>query len=451
MESVPINNYLFLHGTTQNAKRIRRKFTKKKLWKMVYPKVYETFDTDAIAFLYNYLVLIKQQKLKINGAFGVITDHNSLMTNIVVIPPVPSQWDVLCLDSLVSSYDFQHKDNNVYWCKMQVQDSHNFIINNNDNCIQTLLSLLKTCKTWNEFIKGINRSLNVFGITQHNLSENDKVYIDQSTLRSHNSYSLSCEKVLNKQKTECLNAELFVQKFDAVYKTLSSDQQYNVFPHITCICILNDAQRFFHLLHSFLKIDYPPDKLHMVIVDDQNLESKIKPFLPNEQRIKIVNISQSKQENTYLRLPVGYKLNLGVKYANVKTDIFFHMFDESSYFIDKFKTLVKTFLTSDKDILVSYDCASSLLNAVKDTPSIHNLMYRKDIHSFLPFVENESDSNIILAYFLKNRIPCVGYLPFLYFSFNYTPVNSEEYTKNLSFDLKNIVPEIVKESLELTI
>jgi hypothetical protein len=450
MELVTVSKYLFIHGTTQNAKRIRRKFNKKKLSKMCIPKVYKTFETDAIQFLSHYVLLMKQQKLKGNNYFGVITDKNVLMTSIVGIPPVPEQWDILCLDSLVSSYEFENEYNNIYWCKMQIQDSHNFIINNNEKCLEQFLGLLKSCQTWREFIKGLNSSFNIYGITQHNLSENSDVYIDQLTLFSHRSYSLACSKLLNKQKTNCLNVDNFVQDFDALYKTLSPESQYNIFPVVTCIVILNDAQRFFHLLHSFLKIDYPPDKLHMVIIDDQNLESKIKSYLPNEKRIKIINISQSKQAKSELRLPIGYKLNLGVKYADVNTNMFFHMFDENSYFIDKFKLIVKTLLNSGKDILTSYDSASSIVNAVKDTPCICNLMYRKDVHSVLPFVENESDSNIILANFLKNRIPCVGYLPFLYFSFNYTEQTNEEYTKHLSFNLNQIVPESVKESFQLT-
>lgn len=450
MESKFVDNYLFLHGTSQNAKRIRRKFTKQKMRKMCHTKVYETFETDAIKYLYDYIVLIKQNKLK-GTLFGVITDKNVLLNNITVIPPTPRQlqWDILCLDSYVSQYQLKDENNNLYWCKMNVQDTHNFVINDSEATLQKLLTILKQCKTWSDFIVGINNELRIFGITQHNLSENSDVYIDKLTVFSYNSYSKAYGKLLSKLKTPCIDANFFADKFDKIYNSFTSEEQYVVYPSVTCICILNDAKHFFHLLHSFLKIDYPTDKLQLVIVDDLNLESQIKSFLPNDSRIKIINVSQSKTQNQNLRLPVGYKLNLGVKYSEPKHELIFHMTDENSYFIDNFKTLVKVFLLSEKEILASYDCASSLSNAVNDIPNIFNLMYRKDVWQILPFIENESDSNVLLANFIKNRVPTVGFLPFLYFSFNYT-VQDDSYTKPLTFKLDDMILHSVKESFDVS-
>ena len=47
-------------------------------------------------------------------------------------------------------------------------------------------------------------------------------------------------------------------------------------PSISIICIISDIPKFIHLLHTFLKLDYPIDKLELIVIDHLNIEKKIK-------------------------------------------------------------------------------------------------------------------------------------------------------------------------------
>ena len=395
----------------------------------------------------------------------ILTDDNTLIHKYIDLPEPPKNWDILALQYNVKNYIFNNTNSNIHWCKLQVFDTKHFIINNNK--IDNILNILKQCKTWNDFIESLN-NLNFYGITQSFISENSNCFI-QFPYDKYN-----CKKTTKQEKDEILlnysknhydklkllNIPLLdwnksISYFDSKILNKTPTEKYILFPKISIICIISNLNNFIHSLHTFLKLDYPIDKLELIIIDHLNIEKRVKRLIPNDKRIKIINLQNKNSQNeNFNSVPLGYLLNLGAKYAT--NDLIFHLFDKSMYFPDTFRNIIKCYLLSgkeliigDKEFLFDKKNKTSLQN---NTYNISNMMYSKKYWLVNMFKEID-DPNVILYKFMSFRTNTICKIPSLYCSFqlidnNSTNIWSEK--SEININLENLITDkSIKESYTL--
>lgn len=462
-----INNYLLLHTEgSQNGKKIKRKFNKKKISFVLHSNIYKNYEKDAPKLLFDYIIELRKNKtLDTFNTIGVLSDNSALTSNITIIPPPPTNWDILCLQSDIKEYNFDDTHNNIYWCNTKISNSFNFIINRKN--IEVILDILKISKDWTTFISLLNENCKVYSITQYQLSEDVNKYIRfpsdiymSKTIQKHqkdvimNNYLTSCMKFLENEK-KLINTKGLINLFNNKYNTWSDEQKWNIFPNISLICILSDTKLFFNTLYTFLKLDYPRDKLELVIVDDQDSEKKLKSMLPEDKRIKIVNLTP-KNKNSEQKVPLGYKLNMGVKYSTHQ--VVYHFFDTDVHFINKFKDLVKLYITSNCNCILSYDYGVNKKDSVVyNIPYIGNMLYTKNWWKVCSYDDRQDNEIILLYNFIRNRLDCVSFIPFLEFGF--TPLC--KLSKNIEYEkmctvktfpcsFEKLIVDSIKESFNIT-
>jgi hypothetical protein len=402
---IVVNDYVLLHHATQTErfKRLKRKLKNKSVWQTFTNKTYKDFQKDAVGTLVEFL---KMQKTSQKTNIGVLVDHNVLLHDINVLPPPPLEWDVLCLEADIAKYDFEDQNNNVYWCSSVVNDSGNFVVN--PNSLKKVLDLASGSATWQELILKLN-TLKLFTITQYMLSTNIKRHIADATTDT-----LQSQQVYQHLSTESQPTIMQVDSLVASFDKLCTNDE--MMPNVSLICVLSNTKIFFQALYSFLLLNYPRDRLELIIVDDIDAEKRLKSILPNDARIKIVNVTKKQSDGSATRFPLGYKLNIGIKYAS--HNLIAHWFDTNMYFMDNFKSLVKAYIMSQTECVMSVDQGFSQKESVKrcTVPCISNMLYSKNFWKVNSFHERCSDSNVLVNEFTKNRRGCIQYVPFLYFS-----------------------------------
>jgi len=440
MEKTQVTNYILLGSQqSEHFKRLKRKLKRKQYDKYFTYKTVVDFENESIKVLEDYLKTNKDQNI------GVLCDSNVLLKNITLLPPVPNEWDILCLESIVDKYNFSNDKSNIYWTSTDIQDSHNFVINKNS--VKKVLQKLKQCKTWKNMIKQFNE-MSVFTITQFFFSETLDNHVPFATDIFQSKKVSQIEKevmitersiAFNKKLTEGISKRTV--DMDSYMLHCQTEVPSSLLPNVSLICILQNKTRFFHLLNTFLRINYPCDKLELIIIDDQDLEKQVKDIIPQDKRIKLINITQKNGKGD--TLPLGYKINIGVKYAS--HDICYHFLDSNCYYGSKFETLIKHYILSEKDIVCSIDSGYYPNKSLEYCPDIGNVIYHKRIWNANCFEDYEDNVNVLLFKFLYFRYNCVSFLPFLVMSFN-TIYNTNEQARLLPFDLRQTVDINVTES-----
>jgi hypothetical protein len=407
---------------SENFKRLKRKINKQKVSQLF--KTQTLKNTTILECIKQNLIEIKQNKS--NENICILSDQNIIVHNIQNLPEPPNDWDILTLQYDVKKYLFNNED--VHWSKLEILNSNHFIINN--KIIGNILEKLKTCKSFSEFIPILN-TFNLYGITQSFFSEK----IDHFIHFPYDKYN--CKKTLQTEKNDILinysqtafnklklldinslDWNKTINHFDSKLLNKSPSEKYIILPSISIICIISDAPKFIHLLHTFLKLDYPMDKLELIVIDHLNIEKKLKGVIPNDKRIKIVNIQNKNTITDSKILPLGYLLNLGVKYAT--NNLIFNFFDTSIYFPDTFRNIVKCYLLSGKDLLIGDHTLQFNKQTNKsfknNTYNISNMLYSKKYWLTNMFQEI-NDPNVILYKFISFRTNTISKIPSVFWSF----------------------------------
>lgn len=338
------------------------------------------------------------------GMLYVLTDTADL-DNIVVpgkdlISAIGDKTPcVLCIDGTVESYDFT--DATVHWTRAHVTDYTCFIVNS-------------------------------------------------PITASSNTYILN--RQINNKETgllpERLNVAGCLSRARAVLATLSAEEKYMFYPKVSCVSVITDPDpdKIFHMVYSFLKLDYPSDHLELVIVDP--IGSTVNAIVPPDPRIKIIG-AESKTE-TAVSLPVA--LNVAVNYA--KESIICNFLESSVHFTDRFKDLITLFITSNKPCVMSGEIGIHTPDGslVRNGSSLSNVVYMKDFWRARPFSDKCEG-------FYYKREATVSLIPFLFFSMgisdephksthtNYT--NCTNYTNytNYKYNLLETLPSDYRESV----
>jgi len=450
MTGIQIKHYamLFKNEDSHVHKRNKKKLSKKYVFKRIHFDFVKYYDDNKLLnTFYKYLLSVK--KLHVPYC-GILLDTNIIMHDITRIPKPPVKYDILCLESELESYKKNEErgvENNIYWTPTNITNSGNFIINGAS--IDKLLTIIKSSKNINDFYTNIN-TLNIYTITQTFFSEKEKHHIHDPL-------------IINKQLTQKeileydakLEAE-FYDKFMALQLSIDKLNKINIkdelLPKLSLICPFTNKDYFFNALLSFLKLDYPRHLLELIIVDDTNSEKELN--LPEDKRIKLINISNKNDANGKDTLPLGYKLNAGVKYAS--NELILHFFDENMYNLD-LRTLVGHFILSEKECIMSYDTGlyNKTLNARITLPDLANCLYTKRFWkkcSFEEFCHPFLVHSDLVYKWISYRYKEISFIPFVYMSFKIVNNNDSALLnkkEDCTLDLLTIVDKKIKESFEL--
>lgn len=444
MSGIQIKNYGMFYKNEDSPvhKKNKKKLSKRRILKIANFDFIKYQDkSNLLQAILKYLQTIRKQH---PPHFGIIFDTNVIIHDITYIPETPSKFDILCLESQLQSYK-KTPEKSLYWTPTDIISSGNFIINGGS--IDKVIQIAKACKTLDDFFPKLNE-LHVFTITQNHFSEREENHIHDP---------LVINKKLTEQDIIAYDTKLsneFYTKFQSLALSFSKLQTYPIkdelLPKISLVCPFTDKSKFFHTLLTFLRLDYPKHLLELVIIDDSKSENEMN--LPEDSRIRLININNSQDPEQ--RLPLGYKLNMGVKHAS--HSLIMHFFDTNNYTLN-LRNLVSHFILSDKECVVSKD--TGLYSHTKESlmvniPDLSNCLYTKDFWKKCSFEElnHKLFINCDLVYkWLNYRINEVSFLPCIYMSFKIKKDNDNVLiqTDKCPIDLSLLVDKKIKESLDL--
>jgi hypothetical protein len=443
MTGINVKDYFMFFNNDSNLvhKRNKKKLSKKQILKKSNFEFVKYNEVDNLLnSLYSALQLAKTRRVLM---CGVIFDTNVIIHDITYIPTTPSNYDILCLESEIISYKSSN-ESLLYWSKVNIKRCGNFIINGYS--IDKVLHIISASKDMNEFFDKLN-NLMIFTITQHHFSEHIDNYVHDP---------LIINKKLTEEEIITYDSKLaneFYEKFNKLNLIGTVDLEKRVIkeellPSISLICPFSDKNQCFHAVLSFLKLDYPRELLELVIIDDTNSEKEL--HLPQDKRIKLLNINNTKAPGS--PLPLGYKLNVGVKHAS--HNIILHWFDTNNYCVNMRK-LISHLVISNKSCIMSID--TCIYNKNKHfkvkIPDISNCLYTKDFWRLCSFEDVSHNLTIpsdLVYKWIFYRYKEISFIPFVYMSFK-LPLNMKENikTEECEFDLSNLVDKKIKESFEL--
>jgi len=461
MNGVEIKNYLMLFKNDNSLihKRNKKKLSKKHLFKKLkFELIKYNNDSNILECLKKYLINARKQHVQ---SCGVILDTNIIIHDITYIPPTPSKYDILCLESELQSYKTSsdktlgektlgNNPSDLYWVAANILNTGNFIINGGS--IDKVLHIIDNSKTLDEFYQKMN-TLNIYSITQYQFSEKEKNYVHDPLVINK---SLTSKDILAYDKE--LSTE-FYNKFQNINihvdKVTNKILKSDILPKISLICPFTTKELLFHNILTFLRLDYPRHLLELVIINDTKLEKELN--LPEDSRIRLLNINNTHSEDSNERLPFGYKLNVGVKHAT--NELIMHFFDTSNYNLN-LKHVVSQFILSNKNCLLSRDIGIYQKELQKSSrillPDLSNCIYTKDFWRKCSFEEISHKFYIqcdLTHKWIISRINEISFIPFLYISFK-IPSSSDVQVdffikEELTFNLSNLIDKKIKESFDL--
>lgn len=451
------SNYLLIcKDKSDNGKRLQRRFRKQNINKLFQYSYYKSdYETESLSLISKFLSDIKTKQKSFNyknpNYLGVLTDNNViLIKDFISVPEFPDTWDIVFLEYTLDQIKYK-SSNNIAWERVQISDTRHFLIN--PYSLDKIQSAIGSSKNWNEFIKNIN-TLNVYGI--------QNMFFSEPKSRNITNYSHDNIELIYNNSTDCkmINYKSCVERFANVKSKYTTEKLYNMYPCISFICCITDAKLFLHTLYTFLSLDYPTDKIELIVIDDIGAETILKRYLPNDSRLRFVNIKVQEQtvknnktnENDPKTFPLGYKINLAIKYC--KYDLLCHLFDTNIYFKQDFKKIVECYILSNKTALASIDTHSynptTKNNFVKRIPDLGNMIYKKSFWASFNFKTRIEDQHVLAYEFTKFRKSEISYIPGIEWSFNIVKNDNVNLNK-LPFNLIDLLDDQDKNSFKTSI
>ena len=276
------SNYLLIsREKSDNGKRLQKRFRKNKIGKLFEYSYYKSdFKIESLRLISKFLSDIKTKQRSFSyknpNYLGVLTDDNViLIRDFLSIPEFPDKWDIVFLEYTLDKINYN--SGNLAWKRVEVFDSRHFLIN--PYSLDKVQSVIKSSKNWNEFIKSIN-GLNVYGIQNMFFSEplSRNIKITETLTDKTLTAKTNLFELIQNDSTNCemFNYKELVSKFDIIRDRYTPNKLYNIYPSISFICCITDTKLFLHTLYTFLSLDYPTDKIELIIVDDTDAEKRLK-------------------------------------------------------------------------------------------------------------------------------------------------------------------------------
>ncbi len=262
-----------------------------------------------------------------------------------------------------------------------------------------------------------------------------------------NNLDLTYTQVINTQYS--YNTKHFPKStsFEDMFKILNISVVYNKtildksdYPKISLICPFTDYGYFHNALISFLKLDYPEHLIEFIVVLPKSINHKTL-FLPNDSRIKVVQLSSD------LPYPNTFSLNCGIK--TVDNDrLIVHWLDTSVHKISHFKNVVSNFVLTKKHCLMSKGMGVLTKDSESyesNSPDLGNMIYKKSYWQNNNFDVSENEM-VSIYNFLYYRLNTVEFLPYEVFGFR---ICGPSVGFKIDFDLKCLIDKPLTESYNL--
>lgn len=465
---IQIQNYILFYKSDNDIifKKNKKKLSKRGILKQFNFKIVKYNDKNLFSLLAKTLIEIKKNPkgLPFEG-IGILFDTNIMTHDITFLPYRPTDnYDILCLESKVKRYiegtlPSQEDVKSIYWNKINLVDSGNFVINSTS--IQTVINISLKSSSLSNFFDRLN-DLNIYSLTQYQFSERQNDYVHDPSIINNKLSTIDKTNNLNKINSQYYDKLLLLCK-DKINHNLIFPQVTNIkdtsLPKITLICPLSDVNLIYHTLLTFLYLDYPSYLIEFIIIDSLNLQKKIK--LPNDERIKFISLapkdkSDFNQDLFSSNITLGQQLNIAAKHAS--NNIIIHFLDTHNYNTISFKQMVVQFISSGNNCMISNNTGiytSKNSNSLElNIPDIGNMIYFTSFWKINSFEESINTSYLGLMYkFISNRINLIFFVPFILWGFNFK-TNEQfnlliKHAKILPFNLENIINKQLIESFNL--
>lgn len=467
-QPIQVQNYILFYKSDNDPifKKNKKKLSKRGFLKQFNFKMVKYTEKNVLALLAKTLIEIKRNpKGTPFEGIGILFDTNIMTHDITFLPYRPIEnYDILCLESKVKRYiegslPSQDDPKSIYWNKINLIDSGNFVINT--TAIQTVINYALKSKDKLEFFENLN-NLDIYSLTQYQFSERESDYVHNAeTTTINNKLSLSDKKEhMNK-----INKEYYDKLSTLTLNSIVSTTLPNVknlspssLPKLTLICPLTDVDLTYHALLTFLYLDYPGYLMEFIIIDSLDSQKKIK--LPNDERIRFISLApkdsaQFDQTTFSSKVTLGQQLNIAAKHAS--NDIIVHFLDTHNYNPNTFRQTIVKFMSCGNNCMISNKTGiytGKNTNSLElDTPDLGNMIYFTSFWKINAFEESITTSYLGIIYkFINNRINLVTFIPFVLWSFMFKEcdqLNSLKVSKELPFNLSNLIDSKLKESFNL--
>lgn len=414
---------LLVSENEQNAKRIRKKCLK--LNSRVKIMKVPTDKTVYDCFIDNIKIAKKSRAPVLEFIFdNMVVEHA-----INRLPMPPKEWEILCLSGELASYT-KNEHENIYWKGIEIQKSYNFVIKN--TTFSTFINLAPKYKDVQELLRAVSDEVDF------------KYLVTQYTY----SHEIDYMEILSKEFISDQIDVLSNESFKEIQKKNLPDEYL---PTVSLICPISNFEKFFLTILNFYELDYPQDKIELLVIDDTESEKKLKHLLPkDESRIKFINITPKKDPKDpelFIPVPLGSKLNNGITYAS--NSIIFHFFDTNYYTKDSLKNAIKCLMfNKERSALMNYKSGylhapdnKSFRQSEKNTDLLSTLVYSKQIWTHFAFIDTKSDTNLLLNDFIKDRKSLFIKSDFINYSLNIL------YRDNIK---ENRIGEIVDKKIDVS-
>lgn len=364
-----IKTFCLTDKQSRNYKRIKRKCIKKYTYvKMKHAKSVE-----------DYLHTLKSMYVdKSDFHMGIVCDNVYAYGDQYSLPELPDKWDVLFLNYQISEYNWGG-NNTPYWVESKVSGTFEFIVNNNIK--KDFLKRIRSSDeknaidTWDKFINLLNSYGNTYTLTQYPLSEINSVMYK----------NIQSDRMFCFDELECQ-----LDRYNRLTSGMTNTERYLMLPSVSLLYPITDVSKIANMIYSFMSLEYPKDKLELVIIDTVGAEKYFKGVIPEDKRIKIVKMSNKSNG----KMTIGYQLNIAVKYATKDLLCGFmdgvdDVCDLEYYPVDYVNILVKNFLMTRAECIVG--------------DNIKTIVYSKRFWKVMSFVEDTNDISELLYNFTYMR------------------------------------------------
>ena len=323
----------------QDKKKNMRDQMKKLFTPVTFFQAVKNKKNPARGCLESHMRIIKEAKEKKYEIIMIMEDDCIFNVNKleIDIETLPADWEMLYLGGNVQKlYDENDLSiKNKTWIKMACHAAHCYIIR----------------KEFYDFIlTGLNEYKNPI----------DVFYSDDAHARK-NSYILNPFIAVQQDgysDIEGKHVKYHLHEYEDFLDMNQVDMEYNEethdcllklkneysdddLPYVSILTPTKNRKHLFQLaIYSFQHINYPPEKLEWVIVDDSNNGQWLSDILPDDNRIKYVKL------NTNSTISIGHKRNLCVKYAT--HNYLCNMDDDDYYLPNTLITRMKVMLDNPK-------------------------------------------------------------------------------------------------------
>ena len=429
------------YDNEQTFKNIKRKIRKSGLNSVDFSYVNVSTNFDG---LLTELKNVITSKTKQHFVVGILNANNVIVIPrlIASIPQAPEAYDILCLEGDIKAYSPSQYDT-IYWKSANVSASGHYILN--AKSINKFISNFKTpCE--------LSTKLNVYCITQYHYS-----------FKQEHAGLVMPTTINKKFETAKKEHQTFLKSVGDVGKTMNFclcelNERIGKSPDVSFVCVMTDAGLFFNTLNTFLRLGLT-GKSELIVIDDTGSDKKIDRLIANVGNVKYINITPKSGEIE--KYPLGYKLNLGVKYSEY--DRICILSDTHVYNTVRLVKCINILSAETQAIISDYTGLfdkNTFVSCVSFVPDIHCMVFTKDFWKNFSFEETLDDSKSIICLWIVFRQNLVKFRPFIDFGFcinekamvcgcKYCNCEGTLETHKSSFDLRKLIHPSIEESVKI--